>query len=345
MKSTPASVILVTHVEASRGRVRPVIEALLSDPEGPAEVVLVDNASSEEGRELADSYGLELVSRQGGFSDGCNAGIAASSQPFVALLGHDTVPQDGWLAPLVDAIGLSGVGAAIPTIEDGTHPGTFNTSGGHLTYLGLAWVSDHGEPIPDDPALTSAEFPCGGAMLMSRDVWDRFEGFRPEFFLYQEDSDLGWRLRLAGLRTVRVPASRVVHDYEFGRQANKMFLLERNRLVTVLSNYRVRTLVLLAPALVATELAVAFIALRDGWFKEKARSWADVWSNRRWIREGRKLSERNREIGDAAMLKTMRWEISGMPEISTPTGSRVADRLLGLYRGLVVALLKLIERT
>jgi len=212
--------------------VRPVIEALNTDPAGPAEVVLVDNSAGREGRDLAQSLGVKLVSRSGGFSDGCNDGIAASTQPVVALLGHDTVPRPGWLPPLIQGLELPDVGAVIPTIEDGGRPGTFNTSGGYLTYVGLAWVSEHGRPIPENDEVSVVDFPCGGAMALRRETWDRFGGFRGQYFLYQEDSDLGWRLRLAGLSTVRIPDSRVVHEYEFGRQPNKMFLLERNHFET-----------------------------------------------------------------------------------------------------------------
>lgn len=336
--------ILVTHDPTTRERAKPVIEALLSDPFGPAEIILVDNSASEEGRLFATSQGLALVSRKGGFADGCNEGVLATTQPVVVLLGHDTIPNRGWLPPLISALEEPGVGAAIPTIEDGSHPGTFNTSGGHLTYLGLAWVSDFGVPIPDDDVPTTVDFPCGGAMAMKRETWDRFEGFRPGYFIYQEDTDLGWRLRLAGLNSVRIPRSRVVHDYEFGRQPNKMFLLERNRLINVLSNYRLPTLVVLFPVLLFTEVAIAVVALRDGWAREKLKSWVSVWVNRSWIREGRSLTERNRLVGDAEMLRSMRHEISTIPAIATPRGAVVVDRLLGVYKAVTLAIVTLIER-
>lgn len=322
-----------------------VLRSLTDDPAGPAEVVLVDNSASEVGRELAETYGLKLVAREGGgFADGCDEGALASTQPVVVLLGHDTVPNRGWLPPLVDALELEGVGAAMATMEDGSTPGTFNTSGGYLTFLGLAWVSDQGQPIPDESQPITVDFPSGGAMAMRRDVWDRFEGFRREYFIYQEDSDLGWRLRLANLHTVRVPGSRVVHEYEFGRQPNKMFLLERNRLITVLSNYQKSTLLLLAPALLAAELGIVVVAIRDGWFKEKLRSYWSVWRNRSWISAGRALTDRNRKIGDAEMMATMGHKISSMPEIKSPNGVRGADWFFGTYLRFVTPVVSFVER-
>ncbi len=50
---------------------------------------------------------------------------------------------------------------------------------------------------------------------------------------------------------------------------HKWFYLERNRAWALLSNLRVSTLLLLAPALAAAEMAVAIRAFREGWLEEK----------------------------------------------------------------------------
>ena len=85
--------------------------------------------------------------------------------------------------------------------------------------------------------------------------------------MYQEDLLLGWKARLAGLRVVIEPGADVYHDYEYGRNPAKHYLLERNRLVFVLSSYSPRLLLLLSPVLVSTELAMAALAAREGWLR------------------------------------------------------------------------------
>ncbi len=50
-------------------------------------------------------------------------------------------------------------------------------------------------------------------MLLRRSLFRRLSGFDSEhFFLYCDDVDLSWRVRLAGLRVVHVPTAVVFHD-------------------------------------------------------------------------------------------------------------------------------------
>ncbi len=96
-----------------------------------------------------------------------------------------------------------------------------------------------------------------------------------EFFLYHEDVDLSLRLRLLGGRLGVESEARVDHSYEFAKGSQKWHWLERNRWATLIRTYPALLLVLLAPALLATELALVAVAARGGWLDEKARRLED----------------------------------------------------------------------
>jgi GT2 family glycosyltransferase len=340
----PVAVVMVTYnSEPTIGR---VLTALLGDPDRPENVVVVDTGSSDKTRDIVGSFGVDLIEapENVGFAGGCHLGVAQSSQPVIVVLGHDTVPGDGWLSPLISVLDDPFIGAAMATIEDAQNPGLFNTSGGHLTYFGLAWLSGAGDKVDDRDEIIDVAFPSGAAMAIRRETWDRFGGFRPEFFMYHEDSDLGWRLRLADLRAVRVAKSVVRHHYEFGRNPDKMFWLERNRLLMVLSNYRRRTLIILTPALLVIELGVTWMAIRDRWIRQRARAWRAVWRERGLIRQGRSLAEKNRKIGDADLLKTLEYQVSTASQVTLPGGAVMIGRVLGAYRDLVLPLIRLLDR-
>ena len=133
-----ASVVIVTHNSAEL--VGPVLDALEADPERPGEIIVVDSASTDDtrsvvDRHIGDSNRLRLIAldENVGFAAGTHVGVAAATGQVLVFLGHDTVPQPGWLAPLVAALEQESIGAAMATIEDANQPGTFNTSGGPRT--------------------------------------------------------------------------------------------------------------------------------------------------------------------------------------------------------------------
>jgi GT2 family glycosyltransferase len=339
------SVIIVTYQsELFIGRTLDAVLELTTD----AEVIVVDNASTDATTAIVGQKNVRLVSleRNCGFTGGCHAGVAASSGDTLIFVGHDVTPTKGWLAPLVSAAHTGGVGAAMATVEDGAHPGTYNTSGGHLTYFGLAWVSDLGQPIPAGPGpdLVDVPFPSGTAMAMTRTMWDRFGGFRQSLFMYHEDTDLGWRIRISGLRVVRCRASRVVHHYDFARSAGKMFWLERNRRVLLATNYRLPTRILLSPALFAADIGIWIVAARDGWLKEKSAAYTAAIQARHTNAEERKAIKAIRSVGDAEILRTMEWSVSGMQQVAAPKGSVVVDAIFGAYLRAIIPIVGLFDR-
>jgi len=342
---TPVTVVMVTHRSADL--VGPVLDALLSDPVGPAEVIVVDSASPDATVEVVRARGVRIIERADniGFAAGCNLAVAQATQPYVALLGHDTTPEHGWLPPLLAALDEQSVGAAMATIAQSARPDRFNTSGGHLGYHGLAWVSDLDEPIPpDEPGPVDVAFPSGAAMAMRTELWRRFEGFREDLFMYHEDVDLGWRLRLAGMRTVRVPASRVLHDYDFDRSPDKMYWLERNRRRLLAANWRPSTRVMLWPALVAVEAGITVVAIRDGWFAHKRRAWRDTQGRRDVHAAARRRVERIRTQGDSVLLASMDSAISSMTQVRAPRGAGLVDGILEAYRRMVLPVVRVLDR-
>ena len=53
---------------------------------------------------------------------------------------------------------------------------------------------------------------CGGGVAYRRAAWEQAGGFDERLFMYLEDVDLAWRLRLLGWDAVFAPAARVYHQ-------------------------------------------------------------------------------------------------------------------------------------
>jgi N-acetylglucosaminyl-diphospho-decaprenol L-rhamnosyltransferase len=276
-ETTSVSVVIVAW--NSREELARTIPALLGELGEGDELVVVDNASSDDTaglvRELAPAANLVSMSGNTGFAAGANAGAAAARGDLLVLLNPDAVPQPGWgeaiRRPAADGRGWS-AWMSLVTAERGR---VVNTFGGALHFTGIAWAGGAGDPVPVGLAPAEVPFLSGACLAIPRATWERAGGFCERYFLYHEDVDLSLRLRLEGGAIGLEPSAVVDHDYQFGG-AGKYRYLERNRWSTVLRDYPGPLLALLTPALLATELALIAVSVAGGWGRQKWDANLDV---------------------------------------------------------------------
>jgi GT2 family glycosyltransferase len=272
------AVVVVTHDSAAQ--VRSTLAALTPQLRPGDELIVVDSASTDGTAAAVRAAAPEarvVESENRGFAGGARTGAALATAPLLLFLNPDAVPAPGCLDALRRiAAERPGWGAwqALVTMERGE---AINSAGNVAHYLGVSWAGRCGQPVsmaPREPVEVT--FASGAALVVRRDLWELLDGFDERWFMYCEDLDLGLRLWLRGWGVGIAPAARVEHDYDFEKGARKWFLLERNRWWTILSDYPAPVLLLLAPALLAAELALLGVAARGGWLREKLRAQAAV---------------------------------------------------------------------
>lgn len=321
LRSIPRlGIIIVTYQSA--GHIAALWRSLAATIDSQrTSICVVDNGSTDRTVEIlkeensAPKLPLRLICGQSnlGFAKANNEAFdlltAEESPDVVILLNPDTRVQPGWWNPLVEAVANPGVGAAAALLL--LPDGKINSRGNALHFLGLGYVEGLGEEA-ETAKLDAPFFSGSGAALALRlealGEVNRLFGtsgiFWEELFMYGEDSDLGWRLRLAGFETRLCPASRVIHDYRFHTPEDmageaRLFWIERNRYLLLISNFKIPTLFLLLPWIVLSELALAGrlwklyprrIHLGRAVWKE-IRS-AAFWARRRRLQNGRKKTDR-----------------------------------------------------
>jgi GT2 family glycosyltransferase len=294
------SVVVVTYEsgEALGSSLPPLLAQL--DPGD--ELVVVDNASADDTvarvREFAPGARLLVQGRNLGFAAGCNAGAAAAGGDLLVFLNPDAVVADGF-AEAIRGPRDWDLWMGLVTAGD-----VLNTTGGVVHFTGIAWSGQVGEALSAAPAgPREVPFASGACLAVPRERWVDLGGFAPEFFMYCEDVDLSLRARLWGGTIGVEPAARVDHNYAFAKGDYKWRLLERNRAATVIRTFPGPLLALLAPALLATELALHAIAAAGGWGRAKLRADADTLrALPRLLRERRAIQARRavsaREFAD-----------------------------------------------
>jgi GT2 family glycosyltransferase len=284
------------------------------------EVVAVDNGSRDGTVRLIEERFPEVTilasGRNLGFAGGNNVGIRRALErgaDFVYLLNPDTEVTPGFLREaLAVARERPEAGQVQSLLLLASERDLVNTAGNAVHFLGLGHCGHFREPassVSDVPAEIA--FASGAGVLLRAEALRESGLLDDELFLYQEDLDLGWRMRLAGWIALLAPRSVVFHEYAFSRNPEKYYYLERNRALVLLKNLRVRNLLLLAPALLAGEVGLSAVALRGGWFRQKVRAWGHLLTPAAWrhVRAGRAAQRAIRRVEDAEIVRTWSGDV------------------------------------
>jgi len=305
------------------------------------DVVLVDNGGPTDViDQLALRSGVRVLcpGRNLGFTGGCNLGAQQATGDAIVLLNQDALVDVDAIARLVAVALRPDVGVASASVRLADNPSTLNSGGNEIHFLGFGWSGAFGEAADRYTTERDVAAASGSALAIRRSLWNELGGLAEPYFAYHEDAELSWRCWARRERVVYVPDAVVVHRYEFSRNPTKYELLERNRLAFLLTAYQRRTLLLLAPALVAAELGLTLLALAQGWLGRKVAGWRWLFANRRWLRERRATLQRERVADDGELAHLLAAHLDPR-NIALPAAARPFDSLLAAYWATVRRLL------
>jgi GT2 family glycosyltransferase len=315
---TPLVSVVVVNYNGGDGLERCLLSLGRQDPAPSAEVLVVDNASTDGSRDLADRIGAEFESIRvlasavnRGYAGAVNLALEEARGAYVAVLNMDITVEPGWLAPLVGFLEATpSTGAVCPLMLLDADPGRINAAGQdiHVTGLGFnRWLGKPRSRAGTEPLLVSGLH--GGAFVIRREILDRLGGWDERGFLYAEDVQLSMLVQLIGADIHCLPTSTVRHDYHLTMHPEKLFLLERNRGWTVLTELRGHTRLALAPLLALTELMMWGYCLLRGpaFLRAKARTYRWLAGHRAELRERRRFVRSIRRRSDWQILRRLRW--------------------------------------
>jgi GT2 family glycosyltransferase len=315
------AIIVVTHDHA--GTLPACLDAVVALDPPPAEIVVVDNASSDGSAELSEAHtgtGIRLIreTTNTGFAAAVNRGLRSTTAPWVLLLNPDCAPRPDFVARMLgsaratgreDAIGAV-TGRLIRSSDASLAPsGVLDAAGMVMTASGRHF--DRGAGEPDDGRYSKPAWVFGGtgaATLYRRSALDDVaypdgQTLAESFFAYREDAELAWRLQWRGWRCLYAPDAIAVHGRRFrpeaGRQGHELVnrLSVRNRFLLRIHCadwgwhlrcfpwWKIRDLMVIGGCLTIERSSLP--GLVDVW-----RGRTDALNRRRWIMSRRRVPSR-----------------------------------------------------
>lgn len=183
------------------------IESIHSCTEGPYEIVIVDNNSTdgsveyfEELQSLYTNIKVILNKENLGYALGNNQGLMAAAGEYIVVMNNDVVVTDGWLSGLVRTVNdIPDIGISGPRTNNiaGSQqiPGVICNSIEDIEEFACKFKAEA------ETTVTITDRVIGFCMLIKRKVIEKIGGFDPRFGLGNfEDDDFCRRAIIAGFK-------------------------------------------------------------------------------------------------------------------------------------------------
>lgn len=192
-----------------------------------AKIWVVDNASTDGSPEMIKKNfpQIRLIENKEniGFAGANNIALQRCSAPLILLLNNDTLVPEGATAKMVEVMqGDNSIGALGPRLifEDGS----VQISYGHMVSFWneawqkfLQWGARKKTGLIKNSIENRSKKSCypqwvsGACILLRKEALDQVGFFDENFFMYNEDVDLCYRLRQKGWKIFYTPEAEIVH--------------------------------------------------------------------------------------------------------------------------------------
>ena len=228
------------------------LPSLVSHTPSWAEIVVADNASSDDSVEFMQSQypHLRLILNEGnfGFAKGYNLALQAIEAEYYCLLNSDIEVTSRWIEPVLDYLDSHpDVAICQPKLLSFAEKT-------HFEYAGAAggFVDKYGYPFCRGRLFDSIEkdegkyddfkelfWATGACMFIRSEVYHQLGGLDDDFFAHMEEIDLCWRAKNAAYKVMYIPDSTVYHVGGGTLPKNspqKTYLNFRNNLILLYKN-------------------------------------------------------------------------------------------------------------
>ena len=242
------------------------VASILNSEYKNIKIYIVDNASKPEvlNRVRASFANLPQIvlienKKNLGFAEGNNIALRQVKGKYAVILNNDTIVEPDWLDPMINVMESdAGTGACQPKILDMNDRSRFEYGGAAGGFLDTYCYPFLRGRIFETTEADSGQYDdnaeldwCSGTAFMVRnEVLNEVGLFDPIYFMYGEENDLCWRIRMCGHKIVFVHDSVVYHLGKgsiAGRPLFKLHLNHRNSIILMVKNLPLGRLIVILP--------------------------------------------------------------------------------------------------
>lgn len=244
------------------------------------EIIVVDNGSVDGSQALVKKHypKIKLIENKinYGFAQGNNIGYKASKGEYVMFLNNDTIVTPNFLQPLIkDFENDLSIGCLQPQMRVMNERdlidvvGSFMTGSGFLYHYG--YRKDRSlEQYNIKKEIFSAK---GACIILPRKILQKVGVFDEDFFIFFEETDLCYRIWLAGYKVIYEPKSVIYHfcggdtttsdSYKYER---RIYLIFKNTNCSYLKNFGTWNFISIFSVFAIAQFGILFKFLLTGKF-------------------------------------------------------------------------------
>jgi len=187
-------------------------------PDGPFEVIVVDNDSKDGSVELLKAKFPQVrvlaQKKNYGFGKANNIGAQASHGEYLLFVNNDTMFQQDIIEPLkifLDTHQSAGIVAPMLLNSDLTYQHSYGKFPSLMNELRTKRDMEMFKNIPKDRSPRQVDWVSFAAVMIRRSAFEKVKGFDERYFMYFEDADLCFRLQNAGYKSFYCADYSLIH--------------------------------------------------------------------------------------------------------------------------------------
>lgn len=196
--NTSAIVSIIIPLYNGQKYIEEHIISLINQTYKNIEIIVVDNNSDDASVQIVTSlikkgYPITILKNEQnlGFCIAVNQGFENSTGKYILISSQDRSYEPNWIYETVNKMETdSKIGIVFSKVYWNNRT---------IGYFGLAY-DYYGMGILRNSPYEKDLFYSGGAILVRTSAVEKIGLFDPEFFMYQDDVDLCWKVRLLGLK-------------------------------------------------------------------------------------------------------------------------------------------------